>query len=1488
MAYANKASLIIGFIITCFTSFAQQNFIEAKEPVSIAVMRDDGKQIAFAGSEYIYLLDVERFAITDSLKIINKPNHAVASLKYVESNPNAIRIQFDQLTGYGLPRFKSDFLEYVEDSVYTYDLSKKELIKPVLPGNSYLSFAKDRSGYIFAYNDYFEYNDPQGVLTRGSRPGEIIYYPSKNQVPSSGIIKNLKVAPNGKELAVMYYDSINDQGVSQYSLELRSLPDLAIKKRVAIKNAATEIIYTENSKYLALKSVDKKYSFSPGEELEFFTAETLDSLTQIPQDLNIPHLVENGTIWRMKGREIVNYKYGSEEFLNRIWNNLTPFFSISRFFKFNENELIIYGVSNPNMTTSGKSGFIKFSLKDEAIFTEVATVKETKSLFDPTEITIQNNALIGNYFRTNQSGSHFITGNDKSLQVWSGKDRMKLYEFQFEQSTTAFLAADNKTILAFEKYQGKRSDEFILNVIDLSNGYQKSKVFNDDRLYFSPVGLLGTSSCDCVNDTTNTDKWICFDGYGSILWEIDTALMEVKELFDLKNDSYRNTHIFRFQSVPNSNYAMFGSYSDDTDNIGSSISRADMKELKWHLLDVSQGKIAKSKTVNDKYFLYALGKNSFAELSKGEIIIHDFETTNSKVILKNPKIEEIRNVLVHSNYYYFIYSELNNDDHLKTVQFDHDLNEIRTFYLPYFSGLHFIDQENIGFEEDNQLHTYFPNLDQRIAWQDSKSILNLKEDLSISDQGKLLFRNEWVIDLKSLEVQSHFKSFRQSVLFRNSDKRLFIDFQQYNVSKPYFQVKMSSLDNREAILWESEPFEISNGFNSPNRIALSNNDQYAVIYSNTTDLSRQLGHFYLLNLLDFTINKVDANFTIDNVTFSNDFQKIILNSRDGLSIPMKETSFIYDLKSMTLEKTIPFRVHNITSGNEMIWVNFDNVKVGSMESTSIDQGSAYYARSSLSTIDYLEEEDILIGGDFSGNLFFWKRDNQSPFKTLSLGDSQILSFFRSKNNLFVLLSNSEIKVVDLNKKEEILTLIFYSDSNDQNISMVWLTPDGKFKAAKKDIRNFHFVKNGEAFPMLSYELFLNRPDVILENLGYASREVIDIYRSAYKKRLKRNGFSESTDYLSINRPKLTLINKEEIEAISNSEHLKLELSFSDNVEILKAFINGVPVYDEIVESTSSHTLDLVLNSGENNITILGINDQGVESDPITLRVNAVISRPNPKVYYVGIGVSKYADSTMNLRFADKDVRRMSSVLSSIFENNIQIDTLTNQEVNKLSVQNLKNGLLQTSIDDVVIVSFSGHGLIDENSDFYFAGHDMVFDEPEKNGIYYYDIQNLLTDIPARRKLLLLDACHSGEIDSDEQLESTVIDNSNVKQYLPEGAKGSVGQSNKKKKSGLQSSFELMQSLFYDLDRGNGSYVISAAGGREFAFESEDWGNGVFTYSFINGLYEAGRTNFNDKNLSISELKDYMYNSVQSLTNGEQKPTARAENIEWDWILLEEN
>jgi len=40
----------------------------------------------------------------------------------------------------------------------------------------------------------------------------------------------------------------------------------------------------------------------------------------------------------------------------------------------------------------------------------------------------------------------------------------------------------------------------------------------------------------------------------------------------------------------------------------------------------------------------------------------------------------------------------------------------------------------------------------------------------------------------------------------------------------------------------------------------------------------------------------------------------------------------------------------------------------------------------------------------------------------------------------------------------------------------------------------------------------------------------------------------------------------------------------------------------------------------------------------------------------------------------------------------------------------------------------------------------------------------------------------------------------------------------------------------------------------------------------------------DKQVTVSELKDYVSNEVERITNGAQKPTSRKELLEFDWSV----
>ena len=108
---------------------------------------------------------------------------------------------------------------------------------------------------------------------------------------------------------------------------------------------------------------------------------------------------------------------------------------------------------------------------------------------------------------------------------------------------------------------------------------------------------------------------------------------------------------------------------------------------------------------------------------------------------------------------------------------------------------------------------------------------------------------------------------------------------------------------------------------------------------------------------------------------------------------------------------------------------------------------------------------------------------------------------------------------------------------------------------------------------------------------------------------------------------------------------------------------------------------------------------------------------------------------------------------------------------------------------------------------------------------------------------------------------------------------------KKEGFGFENSLELMEDIFSDTRKGSGATVISSAGGAEYAMESDEWRNGLFTYVFLSGLTNNKADLNQDGVIQVSEIRAYVNQRVKELSLGKQIPSSREENISQDYIIF---
>ncbi len=528
---------------------------------------------------------------------------------------------------------------------------------------------------------------------------------------------------------------------------------------------------------------------------------------------------------------------------------------------------------------------------------------------------------------------------------------------------------------------------------------------------------------------------------------------------------------------------------------------------------------------------------------------------------------------------------------------------------------------------------------------------------------------------------------------------------------------------------------------------------------------------------------------------------------------------------------------------------------------------------------------------------YWDLDTGSEIHTLKgrYGSIMELYFLPSGKNAISINEQNSFTIWNLEKGTENCTVISLLGNNKD---FIITTPENYYMATKGAVNDLvHYVVGNKVYLFDQFDLQYNRPDKVLESIGLASKDLIETYKLAYIKRLKKSGISEERIPFFVNgefdkdfnAPELSVKDKSYFSQTTKKTYT-IGFFAQDakyNLDRINVYVNGVPVFgrrgiDLSTQKVRSiqREISISLSSGSNVIEVSVLNEQGVESLKERFEVAYTPAQAAlPTLYLISIGVSNYQDTNMNLGFARKDAEDVAQMLTQQQRRygKIVIEKLLDADFNKSNMAQLKQKLLQTQVEDEVIIFYAGHGLLDSELDYYLATSQTNFSQPnDGKSILYDELEDLLDGIPARQKMLLVDACHSGEVDKDEYKILTENAEKGELKFRGFQSRGDDV------RIGLQNSFELMRELFTDLRKGTGATVLSSAGGGEFAYEGKDWNNGVFTYCFLSGLKDKKADLNKDGKVMLSELQEYLGNAVSELTGGLQTPTSRIENITNDW------
>jgi WD40 repeat protein len=475
------------------------------------------------------------------------------------------------------------------------------------------------------------------------------------------------------------------------------------------------------------------------------------------------------------------------------------------------------------------------------------------------------------------------------------------------------------------------------------------------------------------------------------------------------------------------------------------------------------------------------------------------------------------------------------------------------------------------------------------------------------------------------------------------------------------------------------------------------------------------------------------------------------------------------------------------------------------------------------------------------------KDGRQVWRTQTPGATWSLNISRDGKIAVAGYGDGTVRWHRLSDGQELLALFVHKGDRRW---VAW-TPKGYYMASPgaESLIGWHVNRSWDAaadfYPADRFREQFNRPDIVKTVLATLDegRAIDETNRRANVKRAEENVraivpptiiIQKPSDNATFSSPEVTI----EYHALSPTGKRITDVDVRVNNASVGAR-TAVPI-----NPNSADPIKIALTLPERDVTITLVAREGTRaSEPATVRLRWDGAQPGkvqlPKLRALFVGVNEYAAPELpKLRFAAKDARDLaaffklqegrtySKVLARVLPDGKRADVLDGLEwLEKESEET-----------DVNLLFLAGHGITDEQQQFYYMAADSSPEKPRSTGVSRNEILQTIRNRKGTM-VVMVDACHSGDTAGTAKRQSKVDMNRVVNEFG---------------------------------DKSLGVFLYASALGRQFSYEHPDWQNGAFTKAMIEGLSGmADREKLGY--VETDELAVYVRRQVLRMTNGMQEP-----------------
>jgi uncharacterized protein YjbI with pentapeptide repeats len=279
-------------------------------------------------------------------------------------------------------------------------------------------------------------------------------------------------------------------------------------------------------------------------------------------------------------------------------------------------------------------------------------------------------------------------------------------------------------------------------------------------------------------------------------------------------------------------------------------------------------------------------------------------------------------------------------------------------------------------------------------------------------------------------------------------------------------------------------------------------------------------------------------------------------------------------------------------------------------------------------------------------------------------------------------------------------------------------------------------------------------------------------------------------------------------------------------------------------------------------------EEEVEEEGVAGMVNES-PKKNGKSKALIIGISKYDHNNKfsNLDFCENNANEIYSILKAqgynVSANALLVGRVEWTRMRDEIIDFFEDSTLKP--DDTLFFYFSGHGLIDKNTDrTYLSTSEIDPASPKKRGIPFEDLTTYINDSNSERIIAVLDCCYS-----------------NALEVAGKGGRERGGEKSAKAEKDEEiadsANTNMRKAVEHLIRSGQGKCVLASSLEEQKSFKMKDQPYSTFTYFLIQGLRGANGESVDINGyVTLELLSSYVNKKIYELPTIKQKPIRKIE------------